>query len=107
MKWNVRIINSLLIHSKSWYSREKRIASFCHLKICKYLKYVTPFCQQDMQPANEMMAPLPFTASKTMFEFVGIQLNVTVTYVFLVELQCARELKKAMKRIWGREQKMK
>ena len=65
------------------------IASFRHLKICKH---VTPFCQQDMPPANEIMAPLPFTASETLFAGIQRHYSVTVTYVLFVELERAREM---------------
>ena len=84
------------------------IASLRHLKICKH---VTPFCQQDMPPANEMMAPLPFTVSETMFtacsrEFKGTN-SVTATYVLFVELERTREMEKLRKICGGRVQKMK
>ena len=76
------------------------IASFCHLKNCKH---VTSFCQQDMPPANEMMALVLFTANETMF--AGIQRQSRM--FSLLNLSVREKLENPRKICGGRVQKMK
>ncbi len=67
------------------------IVSFGHFKICKH---VMPLCQQDMPLVNEMMAPLLFAESDTIFAGFKGNNSVTVKYVLFAKLQRAREMDK-------------
>ena len=62
-----------LIHLKRWYSRDKLLQVFAVWRVVNISRLYSNACQQNMPPANEIMAPLAFRASEIIF--AGIPLS--------------------------------
>ena len=61
--------------------------SYRHLKSCKHVKPLLGLYQQNLPPANEIMAPLAFTAREIISQEFQDNNSITVTFS-LFELQC-------------------
>ena len=77
---NLIILHTLIIHLKRWYYREKLVGVVVSWGVLNMSWLYTVVCQQNLPPANKIMAPLAFTARQIITQEFQDNNGVRVTF---------------------------